>query len=187
MSVSAKITLDEYDRIIQSGVFDAPNRRRIELIHGELREMSPTGPAHEETVDVLNRWSIKNLPDDHVRVRIQNSIGLPQLDSAPEPDIAWVTERKYSRRRPSATDVLLVIEVADSSLRYDLGEKADLYASAGVSDYWVVDLVNERVEVLRSPEQGKYRDRATFHEGDVIHPLRFPQLAFPLRILFDWS
>lgn len=187
MSVSARISLDEYDCIIQTGVFDGPNRRRIELIHGELREMTPIGPPHEETVDILNRWSFKNLQDDQVRVRVQNSIGLPELDSAPEPDIAWVAERKYSRQRPAAGDVLLVIEVAYSSVRYDLGEKAELYATAGVSDYWVVDLVNERVEVFRNPDDGKYRDRVAYHEGDVIHPLRFPQLALPVNMLFHRS
>jgi Uma2 family endonuclease len=187
MSISARISLDEYDRIIQTGVFGGPNRRRIELIHGELREISPIGPEHEETVDILNEWSMSNTLRAKVRVRVQNSIGLPELESAPEPDIAWVARRSYARRRPHANDVLLVIEVSDSSLSYDLGEKAELYAVAGVSDYWVVDLVNERVEVLRSPDQGKYRERVAYHDGDVIHPLAFPQLDFPVNILFDWS
>jgi Uma2 family endonuclease len=185
MSTIARISLDEFDRIIQSGVFDGPNRRRIELIHGELRSMSPIGPPHEETVDVMSRWSFKNVPED-VRVRVQNSIGLPALDSAPEPDIAWVAERKYSQSRPSAKDVLLVIEVAESSLAYDTGEKADLYAKAKIADYWVVDLINQCVEVFRDPSRGHYRNRQTFEEGN-IYPLALPQLAFPLKLLFQWS
>ena len=128
------VSIDRPDGPI-GGLFDGENRRRIELIHGELREMNPIGPTHEEVVDRLNRWSIKHLPEDRVRVRVQNSIGLPALQSAPEPDIAWVVERDYSRGRPTAADVLLVIEVAESSLKNDIGEKADLYAAAGIADY----------------------------------------------------
>jgi Uma2 family endonuclease len=135
VSTIARLSLAEYDRMIACGLFDGKNRRRIELIHGELREMNLIGPTHEEVVDRLNRWSIKHLPEDRVRVRVQNSIGLPALQSAPEPDIAWVVERDYSRGRPTAADVLLGIEVAESSLKNDIGEKADLYAAAGIADY----------------------------------------------------
>lgn len=85
ISTIARLTIDEYDRMINSGVFE---NRRIELIHGELREMSPIGVPHEYAVDELNEWSIQNVPLDRVRVRIQHSIGLPELNSVPQPDVS---------------------------------------------------------------------------------------------------
>src|SRR3712207_4046342 len=103
MSTVARLTLAEYDRMVQTGVFD---NRRIEFIQGELREMSPTGPDHEEVVDLLNEWSPDNRPPG-VRVRVQNSIGLPELESAPEPDVVWVRKRSYRSGRPLPSDVLL--------------------------------------------------------------------------------
>ena len=187
MSTVARLSITEYDRIIESGAFDGPNKRRIELIDGELREMTPIGPTHEETVDVLTEWSVDHTPRSEVRVRVQNSVGLPQLDSVPEPDIAWVSRRNYGKGRPSAKDVFLLIEVADSSLVYDLSEKAELYAKVKINDYWVIDLVNFQVEVLRDPYRGRYRSRQTIHAGGKIRPLAFPRLAFPVNVLFNWS
>lgn len=88
MSTIARVTICEYEKMIEYGVFD--HDRRIELIRGELRKMSPIGVPHEYAVDELTEWSILNAPRDQVRVRNQSSIGLPQLDSVPEPDTAWV-------------------------------------------------------------------------------------------------
>ena len=184
VSTTARLTLAEYDRMIQSGVFDHGKRRRLEFIRGEIREMTPIGSPHEEVVDRLNRWSVKNLPEERVRVRVQNSIGLPELESAPEPDIAWVAERTYWRGRPTAADVLLVVEVADSSLSYDRGEKADLYAQAGIVDYWVVSIPGREIEVHRDPQDGRYRSLETYRGEDEIRPLAMPELT--LRPVMLW-
>jgi Uma2 family endonuclease len=177
MSAIAHLTLAEYDRMIAAGVFDQRQRRRLEFIHGEIRDMNPIGSRHEEIVDRLTRWSADNLPKKEVRVRIQNSIGLPGQDSAPEPDVAWVVQRDYSRGRPVAEDVLLVIEVAESSLGVDTGEKADLYAAAGIPDYWVVDVAAERIEVRREPLSGRYQQFSTYSGGDDLRPLRMPEVS----------
>lgn len=134
MSTVARLSVEEYDRIIATGVFDHPVRRRVELVRGEIRDMNPIGPLHEDAVDLLAEWSFDSVPRMKVRVRVQNSIGLPELDTVPEPDLAWVRRRAYSRGRPTPRDVLLVIEVADTSLAYDTGEKADLYAAASIGD-----------------------------------------------------
>ena len=139
MSTIAHLTLSEYDRMIAAGEFVPRERNRLELIRGELRNMTPIGAEHEVIVDFLTEWSFSNLPKGRAWVRVQNSIGLPILDSAPEPDLAWVARRDYSRGRPVQEDVLLVIEVSESTLRFDLGEKADLYAEAGIEDYWVMN------------------------------------------------
>jgi Uma2 family endonuclease len=185
MSTIARLTIDQYDRMIAGGVFETgPHRQRIELIAGELREMSPIGPQHENAVVVLTKWSVKSAPEDRVSVRVQLSIEIPEHDCAPEPDIAWVKERRYSHRRPSAADALLIIEVADSSLEYDRGEKASLYAAAGIEDYWIVNIAGECVEVYRQPTGGRYRQRQTFEGPTEVRPVAFPQLALPVGLLF---
>src|SRR5688572_23279185 len=106
MSTIPKFTIAAYDRLIERGMFDGPDRRRIELIHGELREMSPAGPFHEDLIRILNHWSFTNAPRD-VHIRVQCSIGLVELDSVPEPDIAWVRSGRYRKQRPQSKDVLL--------------------------------------------------------------------------------
>ena len=185
VSTIARLTLDQYDRMIQSGIFDGSNRRRIELIHGELREMSPIGPRHEDVVDVLAEWSFSNLAAESVRIRVQNSIGIPEFDSAPEPDIAWVARKSYSKRRPQPSDVLLVSEVAESSLAYDRAEKAELYATAGAQDYWIVNVPERCIEVFRQPDQGHFNSQSSFSGPDEVSPLAFPQLALKVESLFS--
>src|SRR5438874_1207991 len=132
MSTIARISVEQYDRMVSAGVFDGPNHQRIELIHGELREMHAIGPEHEEIVDFLSDWSFTNVPKRRIRVRVQQSIGIPELRSVPEPDIGWVEQRSYSSGRPLAANILLLFEVAVSSLEFDRGEKANLYAAARV-------------------------------------------------------
>jgi Uma2 family endonuclease len=180
LSTVAQISIEQYDRMIASGVFEG---QRIELIHGELRMMSPIGPSHEFTVDSVNRLSMQVVPLDRVLVRIQNSIELPTLLCVPEPDITCVKNRSYLKARPKAADVFLLIEVADTSLDYDRGEKAELYAKARIADYWIINLVELCVEVFRDPHRGHYRSLKTFDIGDQIHPLAFPKIALAVADL----
>jgi len=177
VSTIAHLTLADYDRMIERGVFDQRGRRRLEFIRGEIREMTPIGSLHEVVVDKLNEWSMRSVPVGKVWVRVQNSIGLPSLESAPEPDLAWVVRRDYSRGRPVAEEVLLVIEVAESSLAYDRGEKAELYAAAGIADYWVVNLPERSVEVRRDPAGGRYRSLCTYTGDEEIRPLAVPEVV----------
>jgi Uma2 family endonuclease len=171
--------------MIQSGVFDHGKPCRLEFICGEIREMAPIGSEHEDVVDRLNEWSHRNIPEHKVRVRIQNSIGLPILESAPEPDLAWVTRGDYAGSRPTAEDVLLLIEVAESSLTYDRGEKASLYARAGIADYWIVNLAERSIEVRRDPGPDHYRSLQTYTGNDEIRPLAVPDIV--LRPSMLWS
>ena len=187
MSVTAHLTLVQYDLLIEAGVFDQRGRRRLEFIRGEIRELAPIGSKHEEVVDRLNTWSIENLPKKKVRVRVQNSIGLPTSTSAPEPDLVWVLQRDYSGGRPSAEDLLLVIEVAETSLAYDTGEKADLYAAAGIADYWVVDVSAQVVEVRRDPIAGRYRSLQTFGGDNEVCPLAVDEITLRPGILWETS
>ena len=186
MNTALQITLAEFDRMIRRGVFVRPRNRRIELIRGALRQMSPPGPTHEAAVDKLTRWSIEHTDGDEVCVRVQNSIGLPELNSAPQPDIAWVRTGAYEKKRPESEDVLLVIEVSNSSLNYDKGKKARLYAEAGVADYWVVNLRDACLEVFRDPQDGEYGSQVIIDRYGRVSPLAFPKLKLALTQLFDW-
>jgi len=185
VSTIARLSLAEYDRMIERGVFDQGKRRRLEFIRGEIREMTPIGALHEAVVDRLNEWSIRSLPEGGAWVRVQNSIGLVELESAPEPDLAWVARRDYSRGRPTDTDVLLVIEVAESSLAYDRGEKAELYAAAGIKDYWVINLPDRSIEVHRDPGAGRYRSLKTCSGDDEVRPLAAPEIVLRPSMLWE--
>lgn len=171
MSTLAKLSVAEYEQIVASGVFDGRNKRRIELICGELRTMNPIGSAHSDAVDWLNAWSFDAAPRDMLRVRVQNPVAFLDADSEPEPDIVWAKPRRYATRHPTADDVLLLIEVADSSLEFDRGEKANLYATAGILDYWIVNLIDRTVEVRRDPHEGHYRSVQSFGPRSIIESL----------------
>jgi len=182
MSTIARLTVEQYDRMIAASILRED--QRVELIHGEIREMSPIGPDHETAVDKLTEWSIESLPKKKVWVRVQNSVGVPELDSAPQPDIVWVARRDYRSGRPTADDVLLIVEVAESSLRFDQGEKAELYAAAGVKDYWLVNLVDQSIEVRRNPSRGAYRELKVYSGRDKVSSLAFPKIALPVKLIF---
>ncbi len=184
MSTLAKISVPQYEVMIEHGVFDGRYRQRVELIRGEIRQMNPIGVEHANAVDILTEWSVKSLLGQPIRVRVQNPLLLPESDSAPEPDLAWVVKRDYARH-PLPDDVLLLIEVADSTLRADCGEKLELYAEAGIREYWVVNLVDRRVEICRDPVKRHYRDRSSVESGTEVHPLCCPDVLFNSSILFS--
>jgi Uma2 family endonuclease len=184
MSTAVRFTANQFDKMIAGGVFEEPCESRIELIFGELREMPPPGLLHEDYVDFLTDWSHDVLPRKKAKVRVQQTIGVPQLDSIPVPDIAWVARRRYQDRRPQSSDVWLIIEVADTSLEYDLGEKCQLYAQAGVREYWVVSVQEKTAYVHRNPTKKGYRSTQTFSTRDKISPLTVPETVLSLKDLF---
>ncbi len=187
-----KFTIGQYDLMIEAGVFARPpaggeplaEPPRVELIEGEIVMMSPIGSRHEEIVDRLNEWSTAVAPRGVARVRIQQSLGIPGRQSVPQPDVAWVRPRDYAARRPEAADALLVIEVAETSLQYDLGEKAAVYAAGGVADYWVVDVAAEIVHVLRHPGPVAYAEHRVAGRGESITPLAHPEAVLAIESLF---
>jgi len=177
---TAKFCIADYDRMLAAGIFDFPEKQRVELIRGELRMMSPINPPHETALDRLMYWSIDNAPRDKTWLRNQNSLGLVGLESVPQPDLFWVENKDYSQQRPTSADVFLIIEVAETSLKYDLGEKAELYARVGIADYWVVNVIDRVVEVFREPENGRYQVVRTYKIGETISPLAFPEISLPV-------
>jgi Uma2 family endonuclease len=184
MSTTTRITVEQYDAMIERGDFEPSEEHHVELIHGEISPMSPINPHHDDTVEELNEWSFAVLPPETVRVRVQGAIGLAPLDSVPQPDLAWLRRKRYRTERPAAEDVLLVIEVADSSLAKDRGVKARLYAEAGIADYWIVNLPERTIEVRRDPRGGLYQSLTVFRPGDEARPLAFPEIALAVARLF---
>ena len=162
MSIASKITGAEFDSMVDRGAFDGLKPRKIELIRGELRFMNPAGPVHDDYIDYLTRWSTDSTTSKIANIRVQ--CGFVCDDDRPEPDVLWVKPRRYGRTRPTASDVILLIEVSDSSLVSDLREKSDVYAESGVAEYWVVDIPGSRIHVMTKSD-GKH-----YHIIEVVVP-----------------
>ena len=173
-------TADEFERMAEAGVFGP--EERLELIDGEIVEMSPVGPGHGASIACLNKRFVLGLGDRAV-VWIQSSV-VVALRSVPQPDLALLRPRSYRRANPRPDDILLVVEVADSSLRYDRRRKVRLYAVAGIPEYWVVGVEREWLEVYRTPEGEGYRDVRRVSRGDTIAPLSFPDLLISVADIF---
>lgn len=183
MSSDLRLTEDEYGQMVERGAFDHLNKK-IELIRGEIRTMNPAGPIHDDHILYLSNWSFKTTAAHPIHVAVQIGLGLPELQSRPEPDIYWVQAGRYRDRHPTATDVKLVIEISDSSLKSDLIEKADLYAEANIVEYWVVDVQGKCVHVFRKPGGGQFTDRSVAKVGEKLSPLEPCETPLDLADLF---
>ena len=184
MSTAIRFTTEQFDRILEGGIIDADAENKIELIFGEIREMVHPGPAHEDIIDLLEEWSHLQVDRREIRVRIEKTLGIPELDSVPRPDVAWVKQQSYRTRRPAVKDVLLVIEVADTTLAFDTEQKLLLYAQAGLREYWVVNVRMKSIEVFRNPTKKGYRSSQAYSIRDVISPLALPTAKLEVRTLF---
>jgi Uma2 family endonuclease len=170
-----KLSIDKYERMVRAGILTENDR--VELIRGELIDKMPIGDAHIDVVNRLNR-RFARLLDEAVTVSVQNPLVL--ADSEPEPDLALYTLRAPGKAR--AADVHLVIEVADSSLEFDRTVKLSLYAEAGIPEYWIVNVLDEEVEVYRQPQfDGTYTVRSVLKRGDLLQPLAFPGIKLPVE------
>ena len=183
MSTRVRVTFEEYEDMVRRGEFEPRECHHVELVQGEIRAMSPIGALHSRLVRLLNLWTHRSLRDDQARIYCQSPIGIPALESEPEPDLFWcrIDAPEDCHTRPE--DVLLLIEVADSSLAFDRGEKAELYASAGIADYWIVNIPDSCAEVRRRPEGGAYREIQVYRPGQEVRPMAFPELAHPVSRL----
>jgi Uma2 family endonuclease len=159
-----------YDRLVELGSFD---EERIELLRGILVGMSRQGAEHADVVYRLAALLAKALGDRAV-VRAHSPIALGD-DSEPEPDVAVVPPGDYSCEHPGTA--MLVIEVSDTSLRKDRDIKGLLYASAGIQEYWLVNLVDRRVEVFRAPRMGRFTDVSEQGREATLRPVAFADAA----------
>jgi Uma2 family endonuclease len=170
-----RLTVDDYYRMAEVGVLSPDDR--TELIEGEIIDMAPIGSAHADVVRLLNQRLVRAVGDSAV-VSIQLPVRLSQR-SEPQPDLALLNPkaRGYRRMHPTADDVLLLIEISDTTLRYDVGVKARLYATHGVAEYWVVDLVANRVWRHRKPSGTQYSERTEIAAGTLEIPNGLGEIA----------
>lgn len=159
-----RFSREAYYRLGELGILS--KRDRVERIEGEIIKMTPAGSRHSACVSRLNRFLTPRIGD--AIIRYENPLALPQ-DIDPEPDLAVVRARAddYEDAHPTADDALLVIEVSDSSRRMDLGQKAQWYAEAGIPEYWIVDLVRDKMIVHRDPAAGAYRQVGMYGRGET--------------------
>ena len=171
-----RFTVVEVEAMVTAGVMEEDER--VELIGGELVPMSPKGFEHEVLkTALLDRWY--RLPDREADLVAATTFRLSE-DTYLEPDVV-IYPRTTGIRGLGASNVLLVVEIADSSLRYDIGRKAALYASFGIRELWVIDAVRLTTRVFREPAADGYRNTSDFGPADRLTPLVAPQ-AFALRL-----
>ena len=172
-------TIQEYHHIVEAGIFHP--EERVELIAGQIIRMSAKGTAHTAAVRRTARV-LRHLLENQAEVYTQDPI---QLDdsSEPEPDIAVVRidSLDYADHHPTPLEVYLIIEVADSSLRYDCEPKAKAYAQSGIADYWVLDVNERKLHVFREPTQEGYQSEVILSEEASLSPLQFPTLVIALQ------
>jgi Uma2 family endonuclease len=171
-----RFSVDEFEHMVRAGVFASDDR--LELIEGEIVEMTPIGPPHGAVVDRLNALMSRHLMD-RVIVRVQGPVGFVPLHSRPQPDLALLRPRAdyYARRVPGARDIFLLVEVMDTSVEYDRRRKAPLYARAGVQELWLADIPAGVVDVLREPSGDGYRASRTHRRGESLTLLAFPDVT----------
>ena len=184
MIQSLHLTLAEYDTMVRVGAFDRLPRK-VELIHGELIGANPAGPQHDYLITYLNNWSVRNADPSQTLVTSQTGLDLPDQISRPEPDLMWLRRANYRNSHPHATDVQLAIEVAYSSLAYDLEDKRILYGSAGIIEYWIVDALAQCIHVFTNPDQNEYVSRQVYKVGETLSPAIAPAANLDLNDLFN--
>ncbi|MEK6323881.1 MAG: Uma2 family endonuclease [Acidobacteriota bacterium] len=167
--------VDEYYRMAEVGLLTENDR--VELIEGEIIEMSPIGSRHGGTLNRSSAFLHRKL-DDIAIVSVQNPVRLNDF-SEPQPDLALLKPRKdfYSKSHPIAEDVLVVIEVSDTSLAYDRNVKLPLYARAGIPESWLIVLAKEVIELHSQPKNGKYQKVERLKRGKTLTSPTIPGLS----------
>lgn len=174
-----RFTVEEYYRMAEAGILREDER--VELIEGEILEMSPIGRRHAACVARLDDL-LRQKTRGKFLIWPQNPVQLNDL-SKPQPDIAILKKRKdyYAGLNPAPADVLLIVEVADTTVQHDRTVKAPLYARAGIPEVWLVDLPGEAVEIYARPEQGEYQTRLTLKRGESIISPTISGLSFSVE------
>jgi len=165
-----RFTSDEVQAMLQAGILHEDDR--LELIDGQLVAMSPIGDAHIACINRLNRLFVERTASD-IAVSVQNPVRIDKHNE-PEPDVVLTTELEGG---PHPEDVLLIVEVADSSLSYDRATKLPLYAQAGIPEVWIVNLADAQIEMHREPSDDIYRTRRLAGSEDTLSVEHLPDLT----------
>ena len=178
MKTLYKWTIADYHQIIESGVLDG---KSVELLEGEIVTVSPEKPIHSSKIDSIADY-LREALQGIAKVREAHPITLD--NSEPEPDIAIVKfdNNNYSQRHPYTSDIYWLIEISNRTLTKYLEEKSVTYARNGVSEYWVIDLVNNKLWLFTNPQNNGYQNRQEIVNG-IINPIAFPQVKIEVEKL----
>ena len=179
-----QFTIADYARMREAGILNEDDR--VELLDGQLRPMSPIGPFHAAIINLLVMTLTRQLGDRAI-VSSQNPIQLTNV-SEPQPDIAILQPREdfYAAAYPRPDDVLLVIEVSDSSLAYDQMEKLPRYAAAGIPEVWIIDVARQTIEQHTQPRNGRYHHIQVVERGEQITASTVDNVVIAVHSLFRY-
>jgi Uma2 family endonuclease len=176
-----RLTVERYERMAEAGLLP---ERGIELVDGLVVEMSPKGVRHAHAANALNAILGDQRRGRYIVNADSLSLRLGPRDE-PDPDIVIVrATRSYARDRATVADVALIIEVADSSLAFDLGVKLKNYAAAGIPEYWVIDLRSDRVHLFTEPRGGTFTESRVAACDEVVSPREYPDVQVALAAVF---
>ena len=168
-----RFTVHDYHRMGEAGILHEDDR--VELIEGEIVEMAAIGTRHFSCVNRLTRLLVMNV-DDAAVVSVQNPVRLNE-HTEPQPDVTVIRPRDYTESLPEPEDVLLLIEVSDSTLAYDRGVKLPLYARSGIREVWIVDLPGETIERYTDPSGDGYLRVEQARRGQTLQSTALPGLT----------
>lgn len=177
-----RISVVRYQQMVAAGVLS--KRDRIELIDGEMIDMAPIGLKHAALTARLNKWFVLAVGDTAI-VSPGGPVNLGDF-SEPQPDLMLLRPRAdyYAAKIPEAADVMLLVEISDSTLAYDQGTKRALYARHGVAEYWVVDVAGKRIQVNRQPGANAYALLQECTGADRVAPQSLPTMQLIVQELF---
>lgn len=180
MGISAKWSVKDYHQMIEAGILQD---RRVELLGGEIIEMSPEGAPHYMLGEDVAAY-LRTLLNDRAYVRFDGPITLK--NSEPEPDITIVSlpREKYRQRHPYSEDILLIIEIANSTLDIDLGKKKIIYAKNKIREYWVIDMQQKTLILLQNPYQDNYQVKQEIKQGN-LYLTAFPDISISVEKLLN--
>ena len=178
-----RFNVTEYYRLAETGIL--PPGARVELLDGEIIDMSPIGPFPGGVTNFLTKLFVM-AARDRWEVSVQNPVRLSNR-SEPQPDLMLLkpTPDGYRKRLPQPDDVFLLVEVSDTTLALDLSEKLPVYGRAGIAEVWIVNLNEETVEVYHDPHFTGYASKTVFHAGEQVPALAFPDLTVSVTELFQ--
>jgi Uma2 family endonuclease len=165
-----RLDVDAYYKMAEAGILTDPHH--VELIDGEIFDMAAIGSPHAAVTNRLARLFTRALRDEAALVNVQSPLRLDAYNE-PQPDVMLLRSRDddYRVSHPNAADVLLLVEVSESSLAYDRGVKLALYAKFGVPEVWIIDLFGAAIEVYREPKEGAYASRERLSDGLLVPTL----------------
>jgi Uma2 family endonuclease len=180
--VRHQFTVKQFHQMAEAGILS--ENERVELIRGEMIDMSPIGTRHAGCVLFLSNFLIL-LSGGRALINVQNPLELDET-SEPQPDIALLRPRPdfYRNSHPQPEDIFLLIEVADTTVKYDRDVKIPLYAEANIPEVWLVDVNQEVVEVYRNPLQGVYQDVQKLVKNQILSILAFPDVHINVSEIF---